>query len=78
LNVLNITEYLSLANETQLDLHSLAINAQEAAAAFIASGTAANTLRSYRSALVGVAATALRPGAGRCGIALLGSRTVCG
>ncbi|MDH1105154.1 site-specific integrase [Pseudomonas otitidis] len=51
MNVLNITEYLSLANETQLDLHSLAINAQEAAAAFIASGTAANTLRSYRSAL---------------------------
>jgi len=51
LNVLNITEHLSLANETQLDLHSLAINAQEAAAAFIAAGTAANTLRSYRSAL---------------------------
>ncbi|MDO1504924.1 integrase [Pseudomonas chlororaphis subsp. chlororaphis] len=34
-----------------LDPHALALNAQEAAAAFIAAGTAANTVRSYRSAL---------------------------
>lgn len=35
----------------QLDPHCLALQAQEAAAAFIAAGTAANTVRSYRSAL---------------------------
>jgi len=51
LNVLNITDQLPLVDETPLDPHFLAINAQEAAAAFIAAGTAANTLRSYRSAL---------------------------
>lgn len=50
-NVINITDQLSLVDETPLDLHFLAINAQEAAAAFIAAGTAANTVRSYRSAL---------------------------
>ncbi|WJV27642.1 MULTISPECIES: site-specific integrase [Pseudomonas] len=51
MNVLNITDQLTLIDETPLDLHFLAINAQEAAAAFIAAGTAANTVRSYRSAL---------------------------
>jgi hypothetical protein len=34
-----------------LDPHDLAVHAQEAAAAFIAAGTATNTVRSYRSAL---------------------------
>ncbi|WP_188251722.1 site-specific integrase [Pseudomonas sp. PSB1] len=51
MNVLNITDQLSLVDETLLDPNFLAINAQEAAAAFIAAGTAANTVRSYRSAL---------------------------
>ncbi|VVO76487.1 Tyrosine recombinase XerC [Pseudomonas fluorescens] len=51
MNVLNITDQLTLVDETPLDLHFLANNAQEAAAAFIAAGTAANTVRSYRSAL---------------------------
>lgn len=51
MNVLNITDQLPLVSGTPLDLHFLAINAQEAAAAFIAAGTAANTVRSYRSAL---------------------------
>lgn len=51
LNVLNITDQLPLVDETPLNPHSLAINAQEAAAAFLAAGTAANTVRSYRSAL---------------------------
>lgn len=51
LDVLNITDQLLLVDETPLDLHVLALNAQEAAAAFIAAGTAANTVRSYRSAL---------------------------
>jgi len=51
LNVLDITDQLFLVNETPLELHVLAENAQEAAAAFIAAGTAANTVRSYRSAL---------------------------
>lgn len=51
LNVLNITGQLALVDETPLDPHFLALNAQEAAAAFIAAGTAANTVRSYRSAL---------------------------
>ncbi|WP_419795202.1 site-specific integrase [Pseudomonas palleroniana] len=36
---------------TSFDLHFLTLKAQEAAAAFIAAGTAANTVRSYRSAL---------------------------
>jgi integrase len=48
---MEITDQLPLVNETPLDLHVLAINAQEAAAAFLAAGTAANTVRSYRSAL---------------------------
>jgi len=51
LNVLNITDQLQLVDETPLDPHFLTINAQEAVAAFIAAGTAANTVRSYRSAL---------------------------
>ncbi|MGQ7957902.1 site-specific integrase [Pseudomonas sp. SP16.1] len=51
MNVFNITDQLPLTSETPLDLHFLATNAQEAAAAFIAAGTAANTVRSYRSAL---------------------------
>ncbi|VVO22615.1 tyrosine-type recombinase/integrase [Pseudomonas fluorescens] len=51
MNVSNITDQLALIDETPLDLHVLAVNAQEAAAAFIAAGTAANTVRSYRSAL---------------------------
>jgi integrase len=40
-----------LVDETPLDPNVLALNAQEAAAAFITAGTAANTVRSYRSAL---------------------------
>lgn len=51
LNVIEITDQLSLVDETPLDLHFLASNAQAAAAAFIAAGIAANTVRSYRSAL---------------------------
>lgn len=51
MNVIEITDQLTLVDETPLDLHFLSINAQEAAAAFIAAGTAANTVRSYRSAL---------------------------
>jgi len=51
LNVFDITDQLALVVETPLDPHFLALNAQEAAAAFIAAGTAANTVRSYRSAL---------------------------
>jgi integrase len=48
---LNITDQLSLVDETPLNPHFLSLSAQEAAAAFIAAGTAANTVRSYRSAL---------------------------
>ncbi|MBV6823502.1 site-specific integrase [Pseudomonas sp. PD9R] len=51
MNVLNITDQLLLVDETPLDPHFLALSAQQAAAAFIAAGTAANTVRSYRSAL---------------------------
>jgi integrase len=51
LNVLNITDQLALVDETPLNPQFLALHAQEAAAAFIAAGTAANTVRSYRSAL---------------------------
>lgn len=40
-----------MVDETPLDLLVLAENSQHAAAAFIAAGTAANTVRSYRSAL---------------------------
>jgi integrase len=51
LNVLNITDQLRLDADPPLDPQFLALHAQEAAAAFIAAGTAANTVRSYRSAL---------------------------
>lgn len=51
LNVIDLTDQLTLVEETPLDPHFLALNAQEAAAAFLAAGTAANTVRSYRSAL---------------------------
>ena len=51
MNVIDLTDQLALVDETPLDPHFLALNAQEAAAAFIAAGTAANTVRSYRSAL---------------------------
>lgn len=51
MDVLNITSQIRQVDETPLDLHFLTLNAQEAAAAFIAAGTADNTVRSYRSAL---------------------------
>jgi integrase len=51
LNVLNNTDPVLAGGELLLDPHSLALNAQQAAAAFVAAGTAANTVRSYRSAL---------------------------
>jgi integrase len=51
MNVLNNTDQLALVDATPLDPHFLALNAQEAAAAFLAAGTAANTVRSYRGAL---------------------------
>jgi integrase len=51
LNVLINTVQLLPVEVTPLNPHSLALHAQEAAAAFIAAGTAANTVRSYRSAL---------------------------
>lgn len=51
MNVLNNTDQLALVDATPLDPHFLALSSQEAAAAFIAAGTAANTVRSYRSAL---------------------------
>lgn len=40
-----------MVNVLPLDPHFLAASAQQAAAAFVAAGTAANTVRSYRSAL---------------------------
>ncbi|WAH55922.1 site-specific integrase [Pseudomonas silvicola] len=51
MNVTNITDQFLLLDEPPLDPHFLALSAQEAAAAFVAAGTAANTVRSYRSAL---------------------------
>lgn len=51
MNVIEFTDQLFLVDESPLELHVLAENAQHAAAAFIAAGTAANTVRSYRSAL---------------------------
>jgi hypothetical protein len=50
MTVLNATGQWPLIDATPLDPHFLALNAQDAAA-FIAAGTAANTVRSYRSAL---------------------------
>ena len=51
MTVPNNTDQLALVDATPLDPHFLASNAQAAAAAFIAAGTAASTVRSYRSAL---------------------------
>jgi len=51
MTVLNTTDQLALVDATPLDLLCLGLNAQEAAEAFLAAGTAANTVRSYRSAL---------------------------
>jgi integrase len=48
---MNKTNELKKTVETPLELNWLADNAREAAQAFIAAGTAANTVRSYRSAL---------------------------
>lgn len=51
MNVLNTTDQWPRVDETPWDPHGLAIHAQQAAAVFIAAGTAANTLHSYCSAL---------------------------
>ena len=51
MTVINITDQLTLVDQSPLDLHGLSANAEQAAAAFIAAGTAANTVRSYHSAL---------------------------
>jgi integrase len=51
MSVINITDQLTLVDQSPLDLHGLSANAEQAAAAFIAVGTASNTVRSYRSAL---------------------------
>jgi integrase len=51
LNVIENTDAILKVEQTPLDLHFLATNAHEAASAFIQAGTAANTVRSYRSAL---------------------------
>jgi integrase len=48
---MNKTNELKSTVETPLELNWLSDNAREAAKAFIAAGTAANTVRSYRSAL---------------------------
>ena len=50
-NVMKNTYELISVDQKPLDLHFLADNTQQAAAAFIEAGTAANTVRSYRSAL---------------------------
>lgn len=53
-NTLNVSDHTDLPNtitETPLSVHFLTESAHQAAQAFIASGTAANTVRSYRSAL---------------------------
>ncbi|MGA9220139.1 MAG: tyrosine-type recombinase/integrase [Pseudomonas graminis] len=51
MNVLNDTDQFRVVSETHLEVHSLTQSAQTAAEAFMAAGTAANTVRSYRSAL---------------------------
>lgn len=48
---MNKTNELKTAVDAPLELNRLTDNAQQAAQAFIAAGTAANTVRSYRSAL---------------------------
>ncbi|MFZ3183984.1 MAG: site-specific integrase [Pseudomonas sp.] len=51
MNVLELTVQLQLIDEPLLNPQELALIAQEAASGFVASGTAANTVRSYQSAL---------------------------
>jgi integrase len=51
LDVSHHTKLLDTTTETPLSVHFLTASAHQAAQAFIASGTAANTVRSYRSAL---------------------------
>jgi len=51
LNVLDVTDKDYEVDGLPLDPHVLAHSAQQAAAAFVAAGTAANTVRSYQSAL---------------------------
>ncbi|RMP32977.1 Site-specific recombinase XerD [Pseudomonas coronafaciens pv. coronafaciens] len=51
MNVLENTHDDYVVNEAPLDLHFLTQSARVAAEAFMAAGTAANTVRSYRSAL---------------------------
>jgi hypothetical protein len=51
MNLLNNTDQLALVDAAALDPYVLALNTQEAATAFITAGTAANTVRSYCSAL---------------------------
>lgn len=51
MNVLDLTNQLPLIDEALLNPQELAISAQEAASGFVAGGTAANTVRSYQSAL---------------------------
>lgn len=48
---MNKTIEMKMVVDTPLELNRLADNAQETAQAFIAAGTATNTVRSYRSAL---------------------------
>ncbi|MBP2839264.1 site-specific integrase [Pseudomonas sp. PNP] len=51
MNVMNKTIELKMVVDAPLELNQLTDSAQQAAKAFIAAGTAANTVRSYRSAL---------------------------
>jgi len=51
LNVMKNTDDIALVEIRPLNLHSLAETTAQAAEAFVAAGTAANTVRSYRSAL---------------------------
>lgn len=51
LNVMKNTNDIALVEIRPLNLHSLAETTAQAAEAFVAAGTAANTVRSYRSAL---------------------------
>lgn len=51
MDVSYITDQMPLIDEPTLDPSRLALKTQEAAAGFVASGTAENTVRSYRSAL---------------------------
>lgn len=51
MNVSENTDRLNVIVESPLSVHFLTGSAQQAAQAFVAAGTAANTVRSYRSAL---------------------------